>query len=242
MSVQAGYNGGVPITHEFFIREMSGKLNYVIAQELMPEMNEAKRIQYMDEKEVQYRKLAAKDLQPIPGFHRFVEWVKKHNLRRAAVTNSPRLNAEQVLTALKVTDFFELLVVGNECKRPKPFPDPYLQAIKFFGIDPKQCFVFEDSPSGVKAGVAAGSPTVGLLTGHPSAILSASGASLLIKDYNDPVLWEALGEPCHKSGSQSCSTPLEQPQAVLVHNTPNIFQAQKETGIHKHPVAPALNE
>jgi hypothetical protein len=56
MSVQAGYNGGVPITHEFFIREMSGKLNYVIAQELMPEMNEAKRIQYMDEKEVQYRK------------------------------------------------------------------------------------------------------------------------------------------------------------------------------------------
>ncbi|CAK9205745.1 unnamed protein product [Sphagnum troendelagicum] len=177
MSVQAGYNGGVPITHEFFIREMSGKLNYVIAQELMPEMDEAKRIQYMDEKEVQYRKLAAKDLQPIPGFHLFVEWVKKHNLRRAAVTNSPRLNAEQVLTALKVTDFFELLV---------------------------------DSPSGVKAGVAAGSPTVGLLTGHPSAVLSASGASLLIKDYNDPVLWEALGEPCHKSGSQSCSTPLEQ--------------------------------
>jgi beta-phosphoglucomutase-like phosphatase (HAD superfamily) len=88
-------------------------------------------------------RLAAKDLQPIPGFHLFVEWVKKHNLRRAAVTNSPRLNAEQVLTALKVTDFFELLVVGNECKRPKPFPDPYLQAIKFFGIDPKQCFVFE---------------------------------------------------------------------------------------------------
>jgi len=100
----------------------------------------------------------------------------------------------------------------------------------------------QDSPSGVKAGVAAGSPTVGLLTGHPSAILTASGASLLIKDYNDPVLWEALGEPCPKSGSQSCSTPLEQPQAMLVHDTPNIFQAQKETGIHKHPVTPALNE
>ena len=87
--------------------------------------------------------MAAKDLQPIPGFHQFAEYVKKRGLRRAAVTNSPRLNAEQVLTALKITDFFELLVVGNECKRPKPFPDPYLEAINFFGVEPKQCFVLE---------------------------------------------------------------------------------------------------
>lgn len=53
--VQAGYNGGVPITHEFFIRQMSGKLNYVIAQELLPDVPEEKRIEMMDEKEVRYR-------------------------------------------------------------------------------------------------------------------------------------------------------------------------------------------
>lgn len=88
-------------------------------------------------------RMAAKDLQPIPGFHQFAEYVKKRGLRRAAVTNSPRLNAEQVLTALKITDFFELLVVGNECKRPKPFPEPYLEAINFFGVEPNQCFVLE---------------------------------------------------------------------------------------------------
>jgi hypothetical protein len=29
---------------------------------------------------------------------------------------------------------------------------------------------------------------------------------------------------------------------MLVHDTPNILQAQKETGIHKHPVTPASNE
>ena len=56
MWMQAGYNGGVPISHEFFIRQMSGKLNYVIAEELMPEMDEKKRIEMMDEKEARYRK------------------------------------------------------------------------------------------------------------------------------------------------------------------------------------------
>lgn len=54
--MQEGYNGGVPISHEFFIRQMSGKLNYVIAEELMPELDEKKRIEMMDEKEARYRK------------------------------------------------------------------------------------------------------------------------------------------------------------------------------------------
>lgn len=56
MWMQAGYNGGVPISHEFFIRQMSGKLNYVIADELMPEMEEKMRVEMMDEKEARYRK------------------------------------------------------------------------------------------------------------------------------------------------------------------------------------------
>ncbi|KAG0580531.1 hypothetical protein KC19_4G180100 [Ceratodon purpureus] len=206
---EAGYNGGVPISHEFFIRQMSGKLNYVIAEELMPEMDEKKRIEMMDEKEARYRQLAAKDLQPIPGFLKFSEYVKKRGLRRAAVTNSPRLNAEQVIAALKIPDFFEIVVVGSECDNPKPSPDPYLKAIKFLGVEASQCFVLEDSPSGIKAGRAAGSPVVGLLTGHPGPVLRDNGASVLIQDYHDSALWIALGEE-HSAyaGSQSQdSTP-----------------------------------
>lgn len=192
--MQEGYNGGVPISHEFFIRQMSGKLNYAIAEELMPEMEEKKRIEMMDRKEVRYRELAAKDLLPIPGFLQFSEYVKKRGLRRAAVTNSPRLNAEQVIAALKIPDFFETVVVGSECDNPKPYPDPYLKAIKFLGVEPSQCFVLEDSPSGIKAGRAAGSPVVGLLTGHPGPVLRDNGASVLIQDYHDSALWIALGE------------------------------------------------
>jgi hypothetical protein len=69
--------------------------------------------------------------------------VKQRGLRRAAVTNSPRLNAEQVIAALKIPDFFDTIVVGSECDNPKPSPDPYLKAIKFLGVEASQCFVLE---------------------------------------------------------------------------------------------------
>lgn len=50
----------------------------------------------------------------------------------------------------------------------------------------------QDSASGIKAGVAAGMPVVGLTTGNPEKSLIEAGASMVIKDYNDPKLWTAL--------------------------------------------------
>ncbi len=44
----------------------------------------------------------------------------------------------------------------------------------------------------MRAAVGAGLPVIGLTTGHPGPVLLAAGAALLIKDYNDPVLWSVL--------------------------------------------------
>lgn len=50
----------------------------------------------------------------------------------------------------------------------------------------------KDSASGVKAGVAAAIYVVGVTTRNPEQSLKDAGASLLIRDYNDPKLWKAL--------------------------------------------------
>lgn len=54
--------------------------------------------------------------------------------------------------------------------------------------------------SGIKAGVAAGMPVVGLATRNPENVLIQANPTLLVKDYEDPKLWEALGELDKKSG------------------------------------------
>lgn len=55
------------------------------------------------------------------------------------------------------------------------------------------CF-FQDSVSGIKAGVAAGVPVIGLTTRNPSQLLKEASPSFLIQDYEDPKLWAALEE------------------------------------------------
>ena len=50
------------------------------------------------------------------------------------------------------------IVPGDDAavKNGKPAPDIYLEAARQLGLDPKDCLVFEDALSGVKAGKAAG--------------------------------------------------------------------------------------
>lgn len=81
-------------------------------------------------------------------------------VRKVAVTNAPRLNADLMLRALDLEGYFEHLVIGTECARAKPFPDPYLEGMRLVGAaDPSRCVAFEDSPTGLGAAVAAGIPT-----------------------------------------------------------------------------------
>ncbi|GJM91523.1 hypothetical protein PR202_ga07900 [Eleusine coracana subsp. coracana] len=138
--------------------------------------------------------LAAGQLKALDGLHQLCRWIQDRNLKRAAVTNAPRANAELMLSLLGLTEFFPVLVIGSECDRAKPFPDPYLKALQLVGAAPEHTFIFEDSASGIRAGVAAGMPVVGLTTGNPEKVLNDAGASLLIKDFQDPKLLAMLEE------------------------------------------------
>lgn len=50
----------------------------------------------------------------------------------------------------------DVIVDNAATARGKPAPDPYLRGAELLGVDPGDCLVIEDSPSGVAAGLAAG--------------------------------------------------------------------------------------
>jgi HAD superfamily hydrolase (TIGR01509 family) len=74
---------------------------------------------------------------------------------------------------------------AEQVTAPKPAPDVYLHAAQKLGVDPSSCVVVEDSPTGTKAGVAAGMTVIGFIgaghcgTGHGESLLDA-GASVVI--------------------------------------------------------------
>ncbi|WP_432563452.1 HAD family hydrolase [Kineococcus sp. SYSU DK003] len=72
----------------------------------------------------------------------------------ALVTMSYRNLADTV--ARMVPGAFTVVVAGDEVERGKPAPDPYLRAASLLGVDPADCVVLEDSPTGVASGEAAG--------------------------------------------------------------------------------------
>lgn len=144
--------------------------------------------------------------------------------------------AQVMMKSLNIGHRFELIILGDECTRPKPFPDPYLEGLKYLGayitlsfcvtpsrrvfedfplklsrishpsslldyslpsttpndiilsitgVSPDNAIAVEDSPSGLKAAVRAGIPTVGILSGHDGSVLQEAGSCLLVQDYHE---------------------------------------------------------
>ncbi|KAK2968512.1 hypothetical protein RJ640_027562 [Escallonia rubra] len=197
--MQVGFRGGVPIDEEFFVENIAGKHNEELCRVLLPDWDFERAMKFMIDKEAMFRRLASDKLGPIKGLGKLNQWVEDRGLIRGAVTNAPRSNAELLISMLGLSNFFKTVVIANECDRAKPFPDPYLKALYELEVSPKHTFVFEDSVSGIKAGVAAGMPVVGLATRNPEKVLVEAGATFVIKDYDDPKLWTALQELVKKA-------------------------------------------
>jgi sugar-phosphatase len=60
----------------------------------------------------------------------------------------------------------DVLVTSDQVARGKPAPDPYLLASQRLALDPADCLVIEDAPSGIAAGRAAGMTVWAVATTH----------------------------------------------------------------------------
>ncbi|KAL5551231.1 hypothetical protein UlMin_001407 [Ulmus minor] len=200
MLQEIGFNGGVPIDEDFFVENVAGKHNDDIALSLFPD-DYQRGLKFVDDKEAMFRRLALEQLKPISGLYKLKKWIEDRGLKRAAVTNAPRPNAELMISLLGLSDFFDFLIIGGECERAKPHPEPYLKALELLKASKDHTFIFEDSVSGIKAGVAAGMPVVGLTTRNPEHLLMEAKPIFLIKDYEDSKLWAALEELDKKAGT-----------------------------------------
>lgn len=72
------------------------------------------------------------------------------------------------------------LVTAESVTQGKPDPAPYRKGAELLGLDPAQCIVFEDAPSGTKAGRAAGATVIATPFSHAPAELEA--AHYLVND------------------------------------------------------------
>jgi beta-phosphoglucomutase len=82
--------------------------------------------------------------------------LRNNGMRTALVTGSRSSSADKVLRAAGVRELFDVIVTGDDTKKGKPDPDPYLKAIEKIGINRLDCVVVENAPLGIRSAKAAG--------------------------------------------------------------------------------------
>ena len=102
----------------------------------------------------------------IPGALEFLSESKKNGIKTGLVTSSDDDKLNMVFRKLPVRQYFDTVVSADRITKGKPDPMCYLLAAKDLNISPENCYVFEDSFSGIAAGNAAGMKVVGLSTTH----------------------------------------------------------------------------
>ncbi|MDQ1680481.1 MAG: hypothetical protein QOI42_1340, partial [Frankiaceae bacterium] len=90
-----------------------------------------------------------------PGARELLRELHGIGMPMALVSSSYRILVEAGLDVLGRSPF-RATVAGDEVTHTKPHPEPYLTACARLGVDPANAVVFEDSPTGVRAGEAAG--------------------------------------------------------------------------------------
>ena len=176
---------GMAVDQAFYDRFISGRLAPDIVRDLLPQLSVEEGAAFSDHKEAQFRRLAADQLQRMPGLSNFLDHLKQHHYATALVTNAPRLNAEFVLDTLDLSDAFQPVIIAADLPRGKPDPLPYQTALAKLSLRPDEALVFEDSPTGVQAGAGAGIATIGITSSHSDATLVGLGARFTVADFTD---------------------------------------------------------
>jgi HAD superfamily hydrolase (TIGR01509 family) len=74
----------------------------------------------------------------------------------AVVSNGRKKSITTILEKLGIVEYFDLIITSEDYSKPKPNPEPYLIASQKLGVDPSQCYVYEDNEIGYTAAKNAG--------------------------------------------------------------------------------------
>ncbi|KAJ6478462.1 HAD-like domain-containing protein [Mycena vulgaris] len=117
----------------------------------------------------------------LPGVKRIMSSIPAG--RYAVATSGAKTYAYGCMTRVGITPPPVTITADDKrLKAGKPAPDPFLLAAKCLGFPAERCVVFEDSPSGIRAGVASGATVIAVCTSHERAKIENCGAHFLVEN------------------------------------------------------------
>lgn len=125
-----------------------------------------------------------------PGVHEVLTALAQSGIPLAVGSLTPSAQAQLLLERswLKNLIPHERIVLREAVVNPKPAPDVFLETARRMGIDPRGQLVFDDSPNGIRAALAAGSTPVAMPVYRRKETLTAlveAGAIRMFVDWRE---------------------------------------------------------
>ena len=95
-------------------------------------------------------------LEPIPCSQELIHALNASGKQLGLASNSPCDYVRQVVFSLGLASIFPAPVCRDDVRFGKPAPDPYLEACRRLGADPRHSLAVEDSPAGMRSALSAG--------------------------------------------------------------------------------------
>jgi HAD superfamily hydrolase (TIGR01509 family) len=133
-------------------------------------------------------------LKPVTGVRPLLERLHAAQIPICVASQSslPRVQLSLLVTGLDGY-FAGRIFCASMVERPKPAPDLFLHAAAQMQVDPQQCIVIEDSPSGVVAAKDAGMQVLGYACDAEATALRNAGAEVFQSMQELPALLHARG-------------------------------------------------
>ena len=162
---------GMDLTEEEFPARVFGKTNEQILEIAFPQASPGQLQAWSLEKEALYREMYAPHFQLATGLFPFLENLKTAGIPTAVASNAPLVNVDFALDTGNIRHFFDAVLYAGLVAMPKPAPDIYLRSAALLGREPADCFVIEDSPTGLEAARRAGCKTIAITSTYSAADL-----------------------------------------------------------------------
>lgn len=98
-----------------------------------------------------------------PAVKEVLAYARAHRMKTAVASSTEYHKVKKILTEVGIFSFMDEVVSGEDCTRPKPNPDVYLETAKRLGVLPQECLVIEDSTVGIEAAHRAGTTVAALI-------------------------------------------------------------------------------
>jgi HAD superfamily hydrolase (TIGR01509 family) len=182
---------GVPVTLDEMFEQFVGRSMAYCCDRVTGMLKRPLPSDFLEQYQIRTTAAWSLELKAVDGVEMVLDSLTARHVEYCVASSG---SVDKMKTTLGITGllprFQDRLFSATEVAHGKPAPDVFLHAAKQFEASPSRCYVVEDTPMGVQAGVAAGMQVYGYCGFTPRHRLIDAGAHVTVGDMRKlPEFW-----------------------------------------------------